>query len=246
MTMSGGGMGFALNPALDSARLAAEYAGRKRIQIGDFLDPASARQLADHLATTGDWRHAIKAGTQVFEASPAQMAAMDDAQKKVLDEAIFREAADGFRFRYDTIRVPDAAAERQRMATPVSAFAEFMTSPPVLDFFGRVTECDGLKFVDAQATRYRAGDFLTRHDDVVEGKNRSHAYVLGLTEEWRPEWGGLLLFNGRDGDIVEAMTPAFNTLYLFAVSQPHSVSYVAPYAARDRLSITGWLRTKRP
>jgi len=242
----GAEVGFALNRGIDAVTLAAEYVGRKHIRIDGFLEPESARLLSSYLVSTDEWRHAIKADTQVFETSPSQMAAMDEAQRRMLDEAIFSEAAHDFRFRYDTIRVPDEAPERQRMATPLSAFAEFMASKPMLDFFRRLTGSDDINFVDAQATRYRAGDFLTRHDDVVEGKDRSHAFVFGLTEGWRPEWGGLLLFNGTDGDIIETKTPAFNTLDLFAIGQPHSVSYVAPYAAKDRLSVTGWLRTALP
>lgn len=163
-----------------------------------------------------------------------------------LEAAIFREAAHGFRFRYDTIRVPDGAEERRRAATPLAGFAQFMSSPQMLDFFRELTGHHEIRFVDAQATRYRAGDFLTRHDDLVGGKHRSHAFVLGLTRGWRPEWGGLLLFNDASGGVAQTMTPAFNTLDLFAIGQPHSVSYVAPYAEGSRISITGWLRTELP
>ena len=54
---------------------------------------------------------------------------------------------------------------------------------------------------DAQLTRYRQGHFLTAHDDHVEGKQRYYAYVLGLTDGWRIDWGGLLAFHGEDDNV---------------------------------------------
>ena len=40
-------------------------------------------------------------------------------------------------------------------------------------------------------------------------------------------------------------TPSFNTLNLLRVPTVHSVGIIAPFAALDRLSITGWLRSGR-
>jgi Rps23 Pro-64 3,4-dihydroxylase Tpa1-like proline 4-hydroxylase len=45
---------------------------------------------------------------------------------------------------------------------------------------------------------------------------------------------------------VSGFIPDFNVLRLFSVPQTHHVSYVAPWAAERRLSITGWLRTAVP
>lgn len=235
-----------LNPMLDRVRLAAEFVVGQRIRIIDFLTAASADSLLSHLTATRDWQHVIKGGERVFETPCGRMDAMPEAERRTLEAAIFREAAQAFRFRYDTIRVSDDADERRRAATPLAEFAQFMSSPPMIEFFRELTGRADIRFVDAQATRYRRGDFLTRHDDVVDGKHRSHAFVLGLTRGWRPEWGGLLLFNDADGGVAQAMTPAFNTLDLFEIGQPHSVSYVAPYAEDSRISVTGWLRTELP
>jgi hypothetical protein len=228
---------FSPNQGLDAHRLAQEFAGAQRIRIADFLAGAAADALLSHLTASSEWQHVIRGEERVFETPSERMDAMPEAERRALDVAIFREAAHGFRFRYDTIRVPDGAEERRRAATPLAGFAQFMASPQMLDFFREVTGRPEIRFVDAQATRYRAGDFLTRHDDRVGGKHRSHAFVLGLTRGWPPEWGGLLLFNEASGGVAEAMAPAFNTMDLFAIGQPHSVSYVAPYAQGSRISI---------
>jgi SM-20-related protein len=237
---------FSINPHLDPASIGRQLGAIQRMRIPSFLASSAARDLENELRHSAGWRHVIKGGDDVFETSAAGLAEMADAERRMLEDAIYRAAREGFQFRYDTIRVPDLDAEREAQGTLLARFAQFMTSRETLQFFRDLTGRHDIDFVDAQATRYRPGDFLTRHDDVVAGKNRTHAYVLSLTRDWRPEWGGLLLFNGDDGGIVETMVPQFNTLHVFEIGQPHSVSFVAPYAGGERISVTGWLRTAAP
>jgi Rps23 Pro-64 3,4-dihydroxylase Tpa1-like proline 4-hydroxylase len=63
-----------------------------------------------------------------------------------------------------------------------------------------------------------------------------------MTPQWRPEWGGLLLFHADDDSAVHGHVPRFNTVDLFAVPQRHSVSMVAAAAPARRFAVTGWLR----
>lgn len=100
-------------------------------------------------------------------------------------------------------------------------------------------------FCDDQATRCLPGHFLTRHDDARGDHGRLFAYVLNLTPGWRSDWGGQLQFIGEDGHVTEPFTPAFNALNIFRVPQDHAVSVVAPFAGGARLSITGWVRSRR-
>ena len=92
---------------------------------------------------------------------------------------------------------------------------------------------------DAQATCYRPGHFLTRHDDYIDG--RLVAYVLNFTPAWNPDWGGMLLFTDERGHVEEGYVPAWNALNFLKVPQTHAVSLVAPFAGGLRYSITGWL-----
>lgn len=238
--------GFRINPALDAVALAATFANGGRVQIGDFLDGDGAARLLVALRAEQRWRRVINGTDRVFETASETYALMPQAQRNTLDQAVFAAAARGFQFRYDAIRVPDDDTERARSGTVLDGFARFMSTAETLAFLEEVTQRSGIVFADAQATRYLPGDFLTRHDDNVAGKSRSLAYVLALSPEWLPEWGGLLLFNGVESGVVETIVPRFNALSLFAVPQPHSVSFVAPYAPEPRLAVTGWLRTVRP
>jgi Rps23 Pro-64 3,4-dihydroxylase Tpa1-like proline 4-hydroxylase len=237
---------FAINPDLDPASLASRFAQSRRIQIRNFLTPAAADALHDHLLANPDWRHVINSDDKIFEAAADDFDAMQFDQRRALDTAMFAAAAQGFQFQYDSIRVPDDPTARQTSGSVLNRFASFLSSVKTLDFLRRVSGQDEISFADAQATRYRAGDFLTRHDDAVAGKDRVLAYVMNLSRGWRAEWGGLLLFNDEEGGVIETLVPRFNSLCLFTVPQPHSVSYVAPYATEPRLSVTGWLRTKMP
>ena len=66
--------------------------------------------------------------------------------------------------------------------------------------------------------------------------------MLNLSRDWRADDGGLLLFLGADGRVNDTLVPRYNTLSIFRVPQAHAVTLVAPWAASDRLAITGWMR----
>lgn len=235
---------LALAEGIDPRALADIYARTGRVRIAPFLRPADADALHLYLRTRDDWRQVINSGDKTFELDRPARAAMPPAQRAALDEAVIAGARSGFQYRYEAIRVPDAAATRAMRGDPLSRFASFLSDGSVRDLLRIVTGASGINFADAQGTAYAPGDFLTGHDDAVSGKQRHAAYVFGLTPIWRVEWGGLLLFH--DGDAVDGWSPAHNVLNVFAVPQLHSVSLVTPAAAYRRYSITGWLRSGVP
>jgi Rps23 Pro-64 3,4-dihydroxylase Tpa1-like proline 4-hydroxylase len=235
---------FRLNPALDVYALAAEFNATGRVSIDTFLELECAEALARHLEDRDDWLQIMNAGNQVFELPERRWSELDEPTRDRLDTLVHESARSGFQYRYDAIRVPDDADARETRGTLLDQFAAFLSSDSVVEVFRAITGADDLAFADAQATRYRPGHFLTAHDDEVEGKYRRAAYVLSLTEVWRIEWGGLLLFHHFDEREVQGFAPAFNSLRLFSVPVRHSVSHVPPYADASRVSITGWLRAR--
>ena len=168
---------------------------------------------------------------------------MTPEQKAALDASVYAGARSGFQYRYESIRVSDDSAARDQSDDNLAKLAAWLSEGEARDFLQAVTGDVAIAFADAQATAYAPGDFLTEHDDEVENKGRRAAYVLGLNPHWRMEWGGLLLFHNAPA-WAEAWGPGFNTLNLFAVPQPHSVSLVTPSAAYRRYSVTGWLRSR--
>ena len=111
----------------------------------------------------------------------------------------------------------------------LSAFFDFVNGPEFLAFGAAVTGQAPVA-CEAQATRYRPGDLLTIHSDRDSNTRRLSAWVFNLTREWRPEWGGLLLFHDKDR-LVEGIHPLFNSLSLFQVPMDHSVSQVTSLRA---------------
>ncbi|MEQ1539449.1 MAG: 2OG-Fe(II) oxygenase family protein [Sphingorhabdus sp.] len=236
---------FTLNSALDTNALATSFGQQGFVSISDFIDRACAERLHSALAARNDWHWAINAGSQVYDIAPSVRSKMSAHQLAELDKKVQNAARDGFQFRFSSLRVPDHAAERIPDADLLHAFAEFMRSDAVLEFIRAITVRTSIIFADAQGTAYYAGDFLTAHDDDIDGKSRELAYVMGLTPEWRAEWGGLLLFHDPDGN-VRGLVPRFNCLNIFAVPVLHSVSQVASFAGGVRYAVTGWLRSEVP
>ena len=242
--MVSGSEAFSINPALDVAVIRAEYERSGRVQIANFLAGEGARSLATELSESGAWNHVFNVGEKLYEMPAPALMTIESQILAQIDAATAKAAAIGFQFRYDSIRVTDNSAERLASGSLLELFALFMSDRTTLSWLESATGVPGYEFADAQATRYRPGAYLTRHDDDVAGKQRLDAYVLCLNDEWRPEWGGLLSFIERDDCVEHTIVPRFNALSLFAVGQMHYVSEVASYAPAPRMSVTGWLRER--
>lgn len=226
-----------LNQDLDVAVLREAYGRHGRIQIGDFLAVESARALFDALMRSTEWKLTYNRGELVHDHDRAAYARLEPDERRMLSDAIVAGGRDGFQFCYDTIRGRNDVPSDP----PLAAFTAFLNSAPLLDLLRGITGADDVETIDAHASRYGPGQFLTTHDDRIATRGRRAAYVMNLTPRWRPDWGGLLLFYDAQGNVVRGFTPGFNVLNLFAVPQAHSVSWVNQLAAVPRVSITGWL-----
>lgn len=236
------------SPTLDgnAQRLARTLRDTGIVQIADFLPDQAANTLFGHLKARQDWHQILNYGDKVAELSQATLQQMTASQRADLDNAVYAAAREGFQYRYSAIRVPDDQKLRQAQDDPLTQFAELMSESARSGLIGQVLDRSDLRFADAQATAYAPGDFLTGHDDAIEGKGRVAAYVMGLTPIWRLEWGGLLLLHSADGAHANGFCPIYNTITIFRVPVMHSVSEVTRAAPFRRMSITGWLRTNEP
>lgn len=231
-----------LNPHLDRAGLKAAFAKARRIQVPAILTNESAGRVHRCLASEVDWHLVFNEGEKVHTLYPEQVKALTDAHKAQIRQIVVNQARSGFQFLYNDYNIYDYYLNGKNRDHFLARFHEFLNGEPFLSFIREISGFASVRFADSQATAYGPGHFLTQHHDEIAGKNRKLAYVFGFTPSWKMDWGGILQFLGKDGNIEQGFVPAFNTLNLFAVPQDHSVGYVAPFAPAIRYSITGWLR----
>jgi Rps23 Pro-64 3,4-dihydroxylase Tpa1-like proline 4-hydroxylase len=93
--------------------------------------------------------------------------------------------------------------------------------------------------VDAHASWYGPGCFLSAHDDAGPDETREQAWVLHMARDWHAEHGGLLRFAGG-----ETIVPGFNMLTLFDVPREHEVTSVAADAPAGRYALAGWFKRR--
>ena len=217
-----------------------QLAARTRTQIAGFLQASAAESLRDCLQREVPWTLAERSQGHSTTHTAADYAAMSQAQRQALHDAAYRQARDGFQFVYDSYMMVKAAREGRDPRLPLHAVLEFLNGGEFLDFARWLTGVPGINAVNAQATRYRPGHFLTRHQDEEKNEGRVFAYVINLTPRWDADWGGLLQFQDDAGDVLDTFAPRWNSLSIFRVPQSHSVSLVTPWAGEDRLAITGW------
>jgi hypothetical protein len=216
-----------------------------RMHIPSFLQPGAAQRLYEEMQAL-DWRVVLNGGERIYDLTQSDIGGLAVARQSDLLQALHAQASTGFQFLYDSFRVSDLFESGALTSGAMAELFAALNSEPGLAMFRALTGDDRIVHLDAQATRYRPGHFLTCHDDDVAGKNRLFAYVINLTPNWRADWGGLLNFLDADGHVAEAYTPRWNALNILKVPQRHAVSYVTPIAQGARYSITGWMRSRPP
>ena len=213
-----------------------------RVQIPGFLQEPSALRLHQCLREEVPWETAQRSDAVLADGqdrSPPPGSAADE----VALAATCLRAREGFEFYFDRYRMIDARRDGTDPQLVLHAVVDFLNSPQFLDFARQLTGDPAIRMVSAIGVRYRAGHFLRAHNDLANDENRAFAYVINLSRQWSPDWGGLLHFlDPEQRRVVDTFTPLWNSLSLFRVPQPHVVSLVAPWAASARYSITGWFR----
>ncbi len=213
-----------------------------RVQIPGFLQEPSALRLHQCLREEVPWETAQRSDAVLADGqdrSPPPGSAADEAALA----ATCLRAREGFEFYFDRYRMIDARRDGTDPQLVLHAVVDFLNSPQFLDFARQLTGDPAIRMVSAIGVRYRAGHFLRAHNDLANDEDRAFAYVINLSRQWSPDWGGLLHFlDPEQRRVVDTFTPLWNSLSLFRVPQPHVVSLVAPWAGSARYSITGWFR----
>lgn len=228
-----------LESRLDSLR--EQFAHDRRINISSVWSADTASKLLETLKQT-EFDNALFYAGRPTRLLDADIRAMPPTEQKAMQQNVMQNASQGIGFWYGSHYID--IQTRMQTAPLLKQFHQFMNQPSTLSLLSKLTGEPNIIYASAQATRYIPGNFLTRHNDVVEAEGRRIAYVFGFTPQWHPDWGGILHFFHQDGELKDSWVPSFNNLALFDVHHPHSVSFIAPFARAPRFAITGWLRTK--
>jgi len=234
-----------LNPELNRAELTARFREDDRVRVAGLLKTADAESLRDACIRSCPYDVIFTMGGNNYAQSEADIQGLSSQQRREMQASIAADARKGIGFLYGGYKLGSEDRETGNADLKLlhSVF-DYLNSDEMLDFVREVTGDSTLKSADAQYTRYLPGHFLTRHRDDIRTEGRRFAYVLSLSKNWHPDWGGLLQFFEDGGTPRDAWLPQFNTMALFDVRHVHSVTYLTPFAGEPRYSLTGWFRDR--
>jgi SM-20-related protein len=231
-----------LAPGVDAGLIGQVYRRAGRVHVPGIFPRAAAERIHRVLATDTPWQLSLANRGTNAGLDLETYAALDAEHRAELERLVHDAAAYGFSYLFKNFALDDHRAAGRHLDHELMGVLDFLNSPAFLGFARAVTGVPTIRRIDAQATLYERGHFLTHHNDFDATKRRVAAYVLNFTPEWRADWGGVLAFLDGDGHVAEGYVPAFNALNVFRVPQPHAVTCVAPFARGGRYSITGWMR----
>ena len=237
-----------IDPHFDPAPWRAVLQRDGRVQVENFLQPVEAQRLRECLQTQVPWTLALRDADGPRTLDHASYSTLDAAG---VDALLARAASvppeqdtsvsERFRFAYDSYMMVRAYQEGRDPGLLLHRVLELFNSPEYVALMRELTGEPRIRRINAQASRYQRGHFLRYHTDIDSTEGRLYAYVINLSQHWHADWGGLLQFVDDDGRVLDTYLPRWNTLSLFKVPAGHAVSLVAPWAAQQRLAITGWL-----
>jgi len=237
-----------INPSLDVDTLANEFKTDRRLMVTNFLQTDIAERMRSACMQHVPFSTHYVVNNMYQSKTDVQMASLNLQDKEAINKQVFSAASQGVGFIYEGYLKSRINTDPSSQANVELAFLhevfDYLSSEEVLSKIKQITGNQDITGAEPQYTRFTPGHFLTRHLDVIPGRGRRYAFVLGLTKGWHPDWGGLLQFYEPDGTPRNAWVPQFNVLSIFDVSHIHSVTYVTPFAAEQRLSLTGWFVAK--
>lgn len=239
-------MTFQLNASVNARAVKTDFDTEGFAQVRKVLPEENARRIYKSMLESTNWNLVFNDGGKHVDLSAAHLTALGKQKVLQLQKGIYAQAQNSFQYCYNNYPIYDAYKAGENKGHVLHKFYEWLNSDEFLEFARLATGFDDISFVDAQATQYRPGHFLTTHDDTHEGKNRRAAYIFNFTPDWPADWGGFLQLLDDEEHIRRGLRPTYNTLNILKIPQKHSVSLVAPFAGAMRMSVSGWLRYGEP
>lgn len=219
------------------------YINNGYVKVSNILSENSANMIHSAISKQKQWNLVFRNKGHHQDLNNVEVKHWDKTQQENLINIIHSKASIDFQYFYETIPIYDIYYDRSLSGHFFNDIFHFLNSEDTLNFFRELLDAPEISFLDAQITRFSAGHFLNCHNDDVKGKNRVAAFVINLTKDWRPDWGGALHILNKELEIEKSFIPSFNEVNIFKVPVDHFVGIVAPFTSASRLSITGWFRS---
>ena len=234
-----------INTELDIESIRKEFTNKRVVVIKDFLREDVAERLHKYLTEEmpSDWWIISTAprigGDDGFDLTPNLDDNRDEINRKYLHTL---EAFKEGKFSYSFHRTIN---DHHHGCTCLECdFREWLVSPEQISFLNKTVDIEVSTTDEVFAAVYLPGDYLSPH---VDSPNGSVGFVLQLTKNWEPQFGGNLHFlNNETSEIERVEVPTFNTLTFFdlppGVGKLHYVSHVSPGVEELRLTYAGWFK----
>lgn len=237
-----------INKDIDVAALHQEFKETGAVAIKDLLCSDVAEAAYESLENRVPWELHIKSHkrkAQVEVISPEEALKLTDKEKLKLVPKVLTLKDNDLSFIYYRYTIPTAHEIDPENPPILAQVIEYFNSREYLQLLGDITGDHSGQELSAWASRYDPNQFLSLHDDRNLTQGRIAAHVLGLTKNWKKEWGGEFAFCDARGKPTTYHSPKFNQLTLFKVPRFHMVNQVKPYAQESRYSIFGWYKVQK-
>lgn len=231
-----------LSPDLDRAALAATLRRDGRVQVHNVLTDAAAARMERCLTQETPWSFTWFDGEAACIIDHDRMKEVSREEWAALQKKLFALARKDFTYACFLYPMQEAMRLGRDPGLYIHDFFRFLNGPEMMTLIRELLDDPTVSTADAQASRFGPSNFLSWHNDLVPDANRRCAYVFNFTRTWLPDWGGYLQFYDARGNGTAAFRPDFNTLNIFTVPQPHSVTFVPPFAGGWRYAVSGWYR----
>jgi Rps23 Pro-64 3,4-dihydroxylase Tpa1-like proline 4-hydroxylase len=117
---------------------------------------------------------------------------------------------------------------------------EYFESDEIKDAVSKIIGEKVTNLNETFCSKYETNDYLSIHHDKGKG---DYAFVLQLTKDWNPSYGGLLTFCDRStNEIYKTVNPLFNSLTIFRIKNvPNTDHFVSMnVSSHTRYAFTGW------
>ncbi len=219
-----------------------EFRTNRKVKIIHPLNPVFAESIYQHVIKMPDSLWSVACGIRNIKYEKKLLNQYQKRNQDNINEAVKTFSKGEFSYVFHRA-MNNVVGEISQFESIMRA----MLNSPI--FIQLLCEITGLQITQLRTmflSRYRSGHFLSPHSDKGNGKI---AFVINLSKNWLPQYGGNLHFLSEDRQtIIETWTPAFNNMVIFYVppeheadcGMPHFVGHVNPNVRFSRYAITGW------